>query len=747
MILRRLSSKFILFVGVILIAVYIVESAFITTLERRFLSDQLSERGQLLGSFVALVSADAVVGYDMVSLNHFVDELGRQPGVLVGAVLDQWGRSMAVYVAPNRFATSPPEERERFGEWMDRTLGAEPSLTLQTFSIAHMDHELGRVVMVLDSDYGEPLVERVLNRRLMLHGGAIVVLSLLLFLGFRRMVLRPLDELGAGTARVAEGLFEHHVPRHSDDELGRLSDAVNAMMDGLHDRTEELRMITRAVEQSSASVVITDTGGEIVYVNPQFTQVTGYSFEEAIGENPRLLKSGETSEAEYFAMWRTISGGGVWRGEFHNRTKDGTLFWESATIAPMRDDHEVITHYIAVKEEITWRKAMERELQEQRDRAEASSIAKSEFLAAMSHEIRTPMNVVIGMSDLLLERVTDPEQEEYLHRLQHAGNSLLELINNILDLSKIEAGKLTVGFAPLPFKALLEEIVEVFALSFEAKGIALNLVLEEGVPEVILGDGGRLRQILINLISNALKFTEQGGVRVAVAVEAVRGGGERLHLRVIDSGIGIGPEHLDKIFEKFIQVDSGVGRRYGGTGLGLSISRQLVELMEGRIWVESVDGEGSTFHFTLPLVEGRLEDPVEGDEVELPLAGGGAKRILLVEDSEDNRQLIKAFLKSSDHQLEMVTDGEQGFERVCESAREGDPFDLVLMDMQMPVMDGYAATRAIRRWERVAGCEPVRIIALTAHALEGDRERSLEVGCDDHLTKPIKKRRLLEAVG
>ena len=742
MIFKRLSSKFVLFVGILLIVVYIVESAFITALERRFLHDQLSQHGRLLGSFVALVSADAVVGYDMVSLNHFVEELGRQPGVVAGAVVDSRGRAMAHHVTQGAFDAPVAEAPEQVEEWLTERVAADPGLTLQEFPIAHQGHQLGRVVIVLDTGYGEPLVGRMLDQRMLLHGAAIALLSLFIFLGFRRMVLRPLDELGAGAARVAEGVYDRHVPRRSSDELGRLTEAVNTMMDGLRERTEELRMITRAVEQSSASVVITDTEGDIVYVNPQFTRVTGYTFDEAIGENPRILKSGETSDDEYRAMWHTIAGGEVWRGEFHNRTKRGALFWESATIAPMRDEEGRTTHYIAVKEDISWRKAMEGELQEQRDRAEASSVAKSEFLAAMSHEIRTPMNVVIGMSDLLLERVADPEQEEYLHRLQHAGNSLLELINNILDLSKIEAGKLAVADEPLVLPSLLQDIVAVFALSFEEKGVALRLILGDGLPTVVVGDAGRLRQVLINLISNALKFTEEGCVSVEVARQ-----GEALYFQVIDSGIGIGPDHLETIFEKFIQADSGVGRRYGGTGLGLSISRQLVELMGGRIWVESVDGDGSTFHFTMPLVEGRMEALAAGAEAVSVTASGEPKQILLVEDSEDNRQLVKAFLKSTGHRLVMASDGEQGVERVRDAIREGSPFDLVLMDMQMPVMDGYAATRTIRRWERATGCGPVRIVALTAHALEGDRERSLEVGCDDHLTKPIKKQRLLETIG
>ena len=379
-----------------------------------------------------------------------------------------------------------------------------------------------------------------------------------------------------------------------------------------------------------------------------------------------------------------------------------------------------------------------------RTRSEEAARAKGDFLAAMSHEIRTPMNVVIGMSDMLLEMSEDALQRTFITKMQAAGNTLLELIDNILDLSKIDAGQLRLSRDPFLLHQLLWETVDLFAIAAEEKGLDVCLNIADEVPARVLGDSARFRQVVMNLLGNALKFTDKGGISLNVTAAEKSPG---VHFEVTDSGIGIGPEHLGVIFDHFTQADGGVTRQYGGSGLGLTISKRLVEAMGGAIRVESEVGIGSTFHLDVPFPEAGMALREAGDGGGKPIEGRdrGALTILLAEDSADNQMLIEAYLAASPHRLVTVMDGQEALDRIQTSA-DGEAFDLILMDMQMPVMDGYEATRAIREWEWKEGRHPTPIIALTAYALEGDAAKSIEAGCDAHLTKPIKKGRLLEAI-
>jgi len=360
---------------------------------------------------------------------------------------------------------------------------------------------------------------------------------------------------------------------------------------------ETIQKLSKGIEQSPSTIVVTDAMGNIEYANPRFFEITGYTPEETIGQNPRILKSGEMSPESYKNMWKTISSGEVWRGEFHNRKKNGELFWESATITCIKNERGEITNYIAIKEDVSDRKQMEADLIVAKERAEESDRLKSAFLANMSHEIRTPLNSIIGFSELLAYSDFDDQQKKnFVEQIIRNGNNLLNIINDIVDISKIEAGEITIRLTSIPVFEFIQDIRLMFSHRIELRGLQFRIDLPERTRNcLIYADYERLKQVFSNLIGNALKFTADGFIEIGC-----RQLNKNLEFRVSDTGIGIAPEHHVQIFDRFRQVETSYKRKYGGNGLGLAITKNLVELMGGRIWLESDAGKGSTFFFTIP---------------------------------------------------------------------------------------------------------------------------------------------------
>jgi PAS domain S-box-containing protein len=501
---------------------------------------------------------------------------------------------------------------------------------------------------------------------------------------------------------------------------------------------EELRKLSLAIEQSPSILVITDIDGKIEYVNPKFTQITGYTVSQAIGKNPRILKSNKQSTEFYKALWDKILSGKEWRGEIQNKKKDGTVYWESVSISSMKDAENNITHFIKVAEDITERKRGEESLKQAKKAAEAANRAKSEFLANMSHEIRTPLNAIIGFSDLLFSMITDKKHKSYLSSIQTAGKTLLTLINDILDLSKIEAGRLEIQSEPINPTLILTELEQIFAAKIAEKRLEFIVEIDKDFPPALVLDETRLRQVLLNLIGNAIKFTEQGYIKLSLYKRSQENDSSKVDLIIVvaDTGIGIPDDQHETIFEAFQQQEGQSTRKYGGTGLGLAITKRLVCLMNGQISVRSQEKQGSEFEIILRNVEVHtLALPARDEAVDFKNIAFEPARVLVVDDIESNRVLLREWLEQFNLEVIEAEDGQSGLL----FAKEYQPA-LILMDIKMPIMDGYEATLKLKK---NPSTQQIPVIALTASALLSEQSQIKAYGFDAYLFKPLSISELL----
>ena len=627
---------------------------------------------------------------------------------------------------------------------------------------------------------------------------------------------------------------------------------------------QELRQLSIAVEQSATVIVITDLDGNITFVNHAFETSTGYTRDEAIGQNPRILKTDHLSPEVYENLWETVSNGGVWSGEFLNKRKDGSTYWESAVITPITNHHGEIINYLAIKETITQRKQAEAAMKQAKEEAETANRLKSEFLANMSHEIRTPMNAILGFTDLLWEEEADREKQEKLEIIRHSGRHLLNLINDILDFSKIESGKIELQPKNFAIREVFDYLQNQFQLEAQDRQLGFSVTLADTVPHIVYGDESRITQILLNLVSNAFKFTREGSISLSCEYQA-----NIATVQVADTGLGIPEDKHALIFSPFEQVDSSATRQHGGAGLGLAITRKLVELMGGTITFRSEVGRGSTFIVKLslpPAAQPRSESPTpalpaaprhepqntasDGDmmvqqwlhqlqgnlaledilfeaianlpekvrrleeaifrnnsselkfiihtlrgvagnlgmtevyaqavklEQVLTQPDAAARheqlkhilaalqavvsnipasylarpkrelreftemtshfRVLVAEDNAINQMLIQELLRGMFLPCDLAPNGKVALEKLRRQ-----PYDIVLLDMQMPVMDGQETIQHIRA---DASLKELYVIALTAHALKGDAEKYLRLGCNDYLPKPIHREQFRERI-
>lgn len=514
--------------------------------------------------------------------------------------------------------------------------------------------------------------------------------------------------------------------------------------------------LSSILQSIGAGVIATDQQGRVAFLNPVAERLTGWDLVDALNrpvDEVLALLAEDSGQPLASPLPRVLEDGEIidWRERLMLAPRQGEPCSVACTVAPIASFSGIIGAVLVFRDT-----RREREIQHHllaaKEQAERASRAKSEFLAGMSHEIRTPLTAVLGMADLLDQTRLDHEQRQYVAASRAAGENLLELINGILDLSKIEAGRLEVESVEFDLDHLVRQTCEIMALRARQKGLEFVCHSLCAGPCLVMGDPTRIRQVLGNLIGNAIKFTENGRVVVELAClpPAPPYTAPFFRCTVSDTGIGVPEAKQEMIFEDFAQADSSMTRRYGGTGLGLAICRKLVTMMGGQITVVSREGEGSTFTMDIPLPksENNIAKPscLGGGSTAPAPAGAIAGdnlglNILLAEDSPDNRLLFQAYLQDTGHRLEIAADGAEAVAKY----RAGN-YDLVLMDMQMPVVDGYEATRQIREWERQRQRPRTPILALTAHAFQEDIAQSRQAGCDGHLVKPIKMNDFLQAV-
>jgi PAS domain S-box-containing protein len=495
---------------------------------------------------------------------------------------------------------------------------------------------------------------------------------------------------------------------------------------------DEQRLAAQAFE-TIEPMFITNAEAKILRVNSAFTTVTGYRADEVEGKDPRVLSSGRQDQAFYQELWQSLLSKGRWSGEIYNQRKNGEVYPERLTITAVKDDDEAISHFIAHFVDISEQKENERNLDQARKQAENANAAKSRFLATMSHEIRSPLNAVVTMSRLLQESELNPEQNRYAQMIFQGGETLLALINDLLDFSKIESDNLVLSSAWFDLRSALSACVELLSQQADQKGIRLTYLAPDELAPCYFGDELRIRQIAINLLSNAIKFTDKG--RVVVRLSVFEAG---ISIEVEDTGIGIDKRQQGTIFSEFVQVESDDRRRFGGTGLGLAISQRLVAKMGGTIKCSSTLGIGSCFEVYLPLPAGEADSlVVSADDANLAysssrgvMSSAMIKRVLLVEDNLINQEVALALLKNEQVMIDIAGNGLIAFEMASSQV-----YDLILMDLAMPEMNGIESTTRIRSGSAINRNTP--IIAMTANAFIEDRQRCFDSGMDDYIAKPL----------
>jgi len=495
--------------------------------------------------------------------------------------------------------------------------------------------------------------------------------------------------------------------------------------------------VALAAFESAHSMYVTDSKGEFLSINQAFSDMTGYNITDLAGKTPSILKSGRQDSTFYMELWATLIATGAWSGDIWNKRKNGEVYLDNINIISVVDEHGHVTHYVVNCTDMSKINAYEVGLIDAKEKAERFSTLKSQFIASMSHEIRTPMTAIIGFSELALYEDMPDEIRNYLQDIYKASTSLLGILQDVLDFTKLEAGRVAIETLPFNILDLLNSIATLFTGAAQQKGLVFTIVHDSLIPLELLGDKLRLQQVLTNLVGNAIKFTSEGSIKLALTLQTMTATQVQLLFSVTDTGIGILLEDQDKLFKEFSQVDGSYTRKYGGTGLGLVISKELVELMGGEISVVSTVKQGSTFSFSLQLdidkssmSDTTLLTPIKHEKPSNPYLNKlQGYRVLVVEDNTSSQKVIQKILTNLGLETKIASRGEEAL-----ALLEQFDFDVVLMDVHMPIMDGIEVTQRIRQQAKLAN---LPIIALSAGVTQLERNNCIDCGMDDFIEKPI----------
>lgn len=528
-----------------------------------------------------------------------------------------------------------------------------------------------------------------------------------------------------------------------DPETGLIYAAAKDVTEELK-KNEVINKLSLVAQSTENGILIANNNGIVEWVNDGFTRITGYSNEEILGRTPSSVMLGPNTNMETinFAIKKQEA-----REPFYIEVliahKSGKAVWISVVNTPVKEENELKGKHIEIISDITEKKKTEFQLIRAKEIAEQSAKVKEQFLANMSHEIRTPMNSIIGFTDLLIHTKLNSDQQDSVNAIRQAGENLTVIINDILDFSKIEAGKLNIEHTPFSFSEVIKTIKSLFTLKAQQKNIKLIINIDHKIPEALIGDAVRLNQVLINLVSNALKFTSKGWVELNADLKSIAEKRCIIQFRVEDTGIGIPKDKLDMVFQSFTQASSDTTRKYGGTGLGLTIVDQLVKLMGGNLYLKSNEGTGTLFSFTLEFEQGNEDDIVFSNKLNLSAEENTLQgmKILLCEDNEMNQRLVEKIIRKQwKAELDIAPNGKIGFDFF----KKGN-YDIILMDVQMPEMDGFETTRRIRKYRDKEKAQ-IPIMAMTADALVEERKKCFEAGMNDYLSKPFKQGELLNKI-
>uniref|UniRef100_B0T8F2 histidine kinase n=1 Tax=Caulobacter sp. (strain K31) TaxID=366602 RepID=B0T8F2_CAUSK len=677
--------------------------------------------------------ADAIIGYLLIGTDNTARKEAEEALLKAGAL------QSAIFNSANfsSIATDAKGVIQIFNVGAERMLGYAASEVMNTITPADISdpQELVARARALSAELATP-IEPGFEALVFKASRGIEDIYELTYI--RKDGTRFPAVVSVTALRDAQGAIIGYLLIGTDNTARKLVEEEQKKSD---QRLRDQQFYTRSLIESNIDALITtDPAGIITDVNKQTEALTGSTRDELIGAPFKdCFTDPDRAEA---AIRRVLGEKSLTDYELTVRSRDGKQTVVSYNATTFYDRGRTLQGVFAAARDVTERKRVEAELQQAKAAAESASRTKSDFLASMSHEIRTPMNAVMGIADLLAKTALTPEQDKYVQIFRRSGDNLLNLINDILDLSKVEASQLDLEQTGFSLSDHLEKAIEMVAPKAQEKGLILISEIAPDVSNDLVGDPTRLRQVLLNLLGNAIKFTQAGQVSLKVERDADGSVPTALRFSVADTGIGIAGDKLARVFERFTQADSSTTRRFGGSGLGLTISKRLVELMGGRIGVTSTLGQGSVFAFSVPFeVWAAANRPVSAPVGHGPEAPLPALRILMAEDSPDNCTIALAYLEDTPYLIDVAETGLIAFEMF-----KAGHYDLLLMDRQMPVMDGLAATRAIRAWEKAHNRLPTPIIALTASALKGDRETCLAAGCTAYLTKPIKQDVLLQAI-